>query len=265
VSQIRIFQSENKKIVIKISTQLITDGVAEIFYDRIKILVKEISELIHEGYSVILVSSGAIGCGLAKLGLTKRPKEYKKLQAVAAVGQIMLMSIYQEEFNNYGLNIGQILLSADDTKDSTRRSNVRNTLEVLLEKGVVPIINENDSVAIEELRHGDNDTLSALVSILLYVDLLIILTDVEGLCDKNPHLYPDSKLIFQVDKIDENIEKLVEDIDGKITFGGMKSKIMAIKKLVPIGIPAIISSYEEDVLKRILKKEEIGTYFTAQK
>lgn len=265
MNNVRTFPSEIKKIVIKISTQLITDGVAEIYHDRIKTLVKEIADLVHQGYSVIIVSSGAIGCGLAKLSLNKRPKDHKKLQAIAAVGQIILMSVYQEEFNRHSLHVGQILLSADDTKDAKRRSNVRNTLEVLLEKGIVPIINENDSVAIEELRYGDNDTLSALVSILLYVDLLIILTDVDGLCNKNPQLYPDSKIIPQVDKIDENIERLVEDFDGKITFGGMKCKIAAIKKLLPIGIPAIISCYHEDILKKILNKEEIGTYFIAQK
>jgi len=262
----RIFPSDNKKIVIKVSTQMITDGVAEIFYDKIRTFIKEVADLIHEGFSIIIVSSGAIGCGLAKLGLTERPKEYKKLQAIASVGQIHLMSIYQEEFNKFNLNVGQILLSADDTKDATRRSNVRNTLDVLLERGIVPILNENDSVAIEELRYGDNDTLSALVAILLFVDLLIILTDVEGLCVKNPKIHPESEVIKQVDKIDDDLEKLVEDIDGGITFGGMKSKIHAIKKLTNIGIPAIITSFNNDnLLKRLLQGEEIGTYFVAQK
>jgi len=262
----RTFPSENKNIVIKVSTQMITDGVAEIYYDKVQAFVKEVAELIKEGYSIIVVSSGAIGCGLAKLNMKKRPKEYKKLQALASVGQIHLMSIYQEEFNKYGLNIGQILLSADDTKDSERRSNVRNTLEVLLEKGIVPIINENDSVAIQELRYGDNDTLSALVAILLFVDLLIILTDVEGLYDKNPKIHSDSEMLKQVEKIDDDLEKLVEDIDGGITFGGMKCKINAIKKLTNIGIPAIITSFNKDnILKRIIEGEEIGTYFIAQK
>jgi glutamate 5-kinase len=264
----RTFPSENKKIVIKISTQMITDGVAEIFYDKIGAFVKEVADLVNEGYSIIIVSSGAIGCGLAKLGMNDRPQttEFKLLQAIASVGQIQLMRTYQEEFNKYGVNIGQLLLTADDTKDSARRDNVRNTLEMLLKKGIVPIINENDTVAVEELRHGDNDTLSALVAILLYVDLLIILTDVEGLCDKNPNVHPDSKIITQVDKIDENIEKLVEDIDGGITFGGMQCKIHAIKKLTNIGIPAIITSFNNDnFLKKLLKGEEIGTYFIAQK
>ncbi|MFX1444559.1 MAG: glutamate 5-kinase [Promethearchaeota archaeon] len=262
----RTFPSEIKKIVIKVSTQMITDGVAEIFYDKIKNFVKEVSELIKVGYTIIIVSSGAIGCGLAKLGLKSRPKDYKKLQALASVGQIHLMKLYQEEFSKYGLHIGQILLSADDTKDSARKSNVRNTLEVLLEKGIVPIINENDSVAIEELSYGDNDTLSALVSILLYVDLLIILTDVEGLFDKNPKIHEESKIIRQVDIIKENLEKLAEDIDGKITFGGMKSKIQAVKKTTIVGIPAIITSFNNDnLLKRLLKGEELGTYFLAQK
>ena len=262
----RTFPSEIKKIVIKISTQMITDGVAEIFYDKIRAFVKEVSELIKQGYSIILVSSGAIGCGLAKLGLKSRPKEYKKLQALASVGQIHLMRLYQQEFEKYGLHIGQILLSADDTKDSTRKSNVRNTLEVLLEKGIVPIINENDSVAIEELSYGDNDTLSALVSILLYVDLLIILTDVEGLYDKNPKIHPNSKIIRQVDKITEDLEKLAEDIDGKVTFGGMKSKIQAVKKTSIVGIPAIITSFKNsNIIEKILKGEELGTYFVAQK
>ncbi len=262
----RIFPSENKNIVVKVSTQMITDGVAEIFYDKVQAFVKEVAELVKEGRSVIVVSSGAIGCGLAKLNMKERPKEFKKLQALASVGQIHLMSIYQEEFNKYGLNIGQILLSADDTKDSERRANVRNTLEVLLEKGIVPIINENDSVAIQELRYGDNDTLSALVAILLFVDLLIILTDVDGLYDKNPKIHSDSEMLKQVDKIDDDLEKLVEDIDGGITFGGMRCKINAIKKLTNIGIPAIITSFnKENILKRILKGEEIGTYFKAQK
>ena len=262
----RTFPSENKNIVIKVSTQMITDGVAEIYYDKVQAFVKEVADLIKEGYSVIIVSSGAIGCGLAKLNMKERPIEYKKLQALASVGQIHLMSIYQEEFNKYGLNIGQILLSADDTKDSERRSNVRNTLEVLLEKGIVPIINENDSVAIEELSYGDNDTLSALVAVLLFVDLVIILTDVEGLCDKNPKIHQDSKIISEVAEINEDLVKLVEDIDGGITFGGMKCKINAIKKLTNIGIPAIITSFnKENILKRIIKGEEIGTYFIAQK
>ncbi|MFX1256742.1 MAG: glutamate 5-kinase [Promethearchaeota archaeon] len=262
----RKFPSENKKIVIKVGTRFVTDGIAEIYYDRIQTFVKEVSDLIHNGYTIIIVSSGAIGCGLAKLGLDKRPKEYKELQALASVGQIHLMSIYQKEFNKYDLNIGQILLSADDTKDSTRRSNIRNTLDVLLEKEIVPIINENDSVAIEELSYGDNDTLSALVAILLFVDLLIILTDVKGLYDKNPKIHTDCKLIKKVDEITENLEKLVQDIDGDITFGGMTSKIRAIKKLTNIGIPAIITSFNnKNLLKRLLEGEELGTYFVAQK
>lgn len=203
----REFPSDNRKIVIKVSTNMITDGVAEIYYEKIHAFVKEVSDLINEGHNIIIVTSGAIGCGLAKLGIKERPKEHKILQALASVGQIHLMSIYQEEFNKYDLNVGQMLLTADDTKDATRRANVRNTLEVLLGKRIVPIINENDSVAIEELSYGDNDTLSALVAILLFVDLLIILTDVEGLCDKNPNIHEDYKVIYQVDKIDNELRK----------------------------------------------------------
>jgi len=262
----RKFPSDNKKIVVKVSTQMLTDGVDKIYYDRIKAFIKEVADLIHDGHSVIIVTSGAIGCGLAKLGIKKRPKEHKILQALASVGQIHLMSIYQEEFNKYDLNVGQILLTADDTKDATRRANVRNTLEVLLEKGIVPIINENDSVAIEELSYGDNDTLSALVAILLFVDLLIILTDVEGLCDKNPKVHKDYKVIRQVEKIDSNFEKSVEDIDDGITFGGMTSKIKAVKKSTSIGIPAVITSFNnQNILRRLLAGEELGTYFLAQK
>ncbi len=261
----RSLPSNVKRIVVKVSTQMITDGVAEIYYDKIKNFVREISELIKDNYEIIIVTSGAIGCGLAKLGLNKRPQDYKKLQALSAVGQVYLMKLYQEEFYNYGLHVGQILLSADDMKDSARRENTRNTIEVLLKKGIVPIINENDSVAIEELSYGDNDKLSGLVSILLFVDLLIILTDVKGLCDKNPNIHSDSKIIPQVDKINHNLEELVEDIDGGITFGGMKSKIDIIKKLTNIGISSIITSYDGISLKDILEGKEIGTYFLAQK
>lgn len=244
---------------------MITDGVAEIYCDKIQKFVKEVSDLIKEGYEIIIISSGAIGCGLAKLGLKNRPSEYKELQALASVGQIHLMKIYQQEFSKYGLHVGQVLLSADDMKDSTRRTNTRNTLEVLLDKGVVPIINENDSVAIEELSYGDNDKLAGLVSILLFIDLLIMLTDVEGLCDKNPNIHVDAKIINTVKEINEKIEKIVEDIDGGITFGGMKSKINAIKKLTNIGIPAIITNYDGISLKDLLAGKEIGTYFLAQK
>jgi len=262
----RKFPSEIKRIVIKVSTQMITDGVAKIYYDKIQKFVQEISNLIKSGYEVIIVSSGAIGCGLAKLGLEERPKNSKELQAIASVGQIYLAYNYQQEFAKHKINVGQILLSADDTKNSIRRTNVRNTLEVLLQKGIVPIINENDTVAIEELKYGDNDTLSALVSILLYVDLLIILTDVEGLCDRNPKLYPNYSIISQVDVIDDTIEKLVEDIDEGITFGGMKSKINAVKKLSTIGIPVIITSFNKsDVLDKIINGHDIGTYFLIQK
>ncbi len=262
----RKFPTENKKIVVKVSTQMITDGVAKIYYDKVGAFVKQIAELIREKYSIIIVSSGAIGCGLAKLGLKTRPKEHKKLQALAAVGQIHLMSLYQEEFKKYNLNVGQILLSADDTKDASRRANVRNTLEVLLEQGIVPIINENDTVAIEELSYGDNDTLSALVALLLFVDLLIILTDVAGVCDKNPKLHADCKVITQIDNVDDTLEKLAEDIDGGITFGGMISKIRAAKKLMSVGIGSVITSFNtENVLKKILKGEEVGTYFVPQK
>ncbi|MBY8983298.1 MAG: glutamate 5-kinase, partial [Candidatus Lokiarchaeota archaeon] len=131
----RLLPTDIKRIVVKVSTQMITDGVAEIYLDKVKNFVKDISKLIREGYEIIIVSSGAIGCGLAKLGLKKRPNDYKKLQALAAVGQIYLMKLYQEEFNKYDLHIGQILLSADDMKDSARRTNTRNTIEVLLNKG----------------------------------------------------------------------------------------------------------------------------------
>ena len=262
----RKFPSDNKNIVIKVSTNMITDGVDKIYYDKIQAFVKEISELIKDGHTIVIVSSGAIGCGLAKLGIKTRPKEFKQLQALASVGQIHLMSIYQEEFNKHDLNVGQILLTADDTKDSTRKSNVRNTLEVLMERNIVPIINENDSVAIEEIRYGDNDTLSALVAILLFVDLLIIFTDVEGLFDKNPKIHSDCKLIKQVDSIDSNLEQIAEDFDGGISFGGMTCKIQAIKKITTVGIPAIITSYDNNnLLKRLLNGEEIGTYFIAQK
>lgn len=257
----RTFPSKIKRIVVKVGTQMITDGVAKIYCEKIESFVKDIALLIREGYEVILVSSGAIGSGLAKLGLQERPNDYKQLQALAAVGQIHLMKIYQQEFSKYGFHIGQVLLAADDMKDSTRRTNTRNTLEILLDKGVVPIINENDSVSIEELSYGDNDTLSALVSILLFVDLLIILTDVEGLCDKNPNIHDDANVISQVEKIDDELEQLVEDIDRGVSFGGMKSKLNAARKLINIGIPTIVTSFKSENLQKIVMGEEIGTYF----
>lgn len=253
------------KIVIKIGTHLITDGKDTIYTDRIESIVRQIVELRKRGHKIVLVSSGAIGCGMQILGLKERPEDIKELQAIAAVGQIHLMALYEGFFNKQGFKIGQILLSADDLKDAERRDHTRNTLEQLLKMDIVPIINENDPVAIYELRYGDNDILSAIVSVLLYVDLFLILTDVEGLCNKNPKTTEDYEIIKYVEKIDDNIEKLIED-SGYSSFGGMESKIKAMKKVTSVGIPAIITSGTiENVLIRIFEKEDLGTYFTAQK
>jgi len=260
----RRIPDKNGKIVIKLGTNLITDGKDIIYTERIDSLVEQIVELRTRGHKVILVTSGAIGCGMQILGMKDRPEDIKELQAIAAVGQPHLMALYEDKFNAHRIKIGQLLLSHDDLKDAERGDNTRNTIDQLLNMDIIPIINENDPVAIYELRYGDNDILSAIVSVLLYVDLYIILTDVEGLCDKNPKTTSDYEIIKYVEKIDDNLEKLIED-SGYSSFGGMESKIKAMKKVTNVGVPAIITSGTiQDVLIKLLDGEELGTFFAAQ-
>lgn len=255
-----------KLIVVKVGTRVLTrdDGILNL--DRIKSLAEQIHALRESGRQVVLISSGAVGAGMSQLGLTERPTELSKLQAVAAIGQTNLIEIYDSTFQTFGTHAAQVLLTAADLSDRGRYLNVRNTLLTLLEMNAVPIINENDTVAVEELMltFGDNDRLAALVTNAIRAPLLIILSDVEGLYDGPPDR-EGSKVISTVRKIDSSIEALIDDKSNPLSRGGMRSKLEAARMATQAGESMIIASGRTpNVLPRLLAGEPLGTAFIAQ-
>ena len=184
-----------KKVVVKVGTSTLTKEDGSLNISKIKEIVKEISNLVDKGYEMVLVTSGAVGAGMGQLGLTEKPKALTEKQAVAAVGQVALTHLYQNLFSEYNKTIAQLLLTKADFSDRNRYLNARNVCNTLLEKKIIPVVNENDAVVADEIKVGDNDTLSALVSGLIDADLLIILSDIDGLYNKNPQKYEDANLI----------------------------------------------------------------------
>src|SRR5205085_3963565 len=223
----------------------------------------ELCALVEENFQVVVVTSGARAAGLARLGLGRIPKKIPEQQAAAAIGQIRLMALYERYFSDFGKHVGQVLLTADDLRDRTRYLNAQRTLEHLLRHGVVPIVNENDSVATDELKFGDNDRLSALVAGLVGADLLIILTDVAGLHDGDPRA-GQAALVELVEDIDAHIASGVAGGAGSVVgTGGMASKLMAARSAAHRGIPTIVASGNEaGILARILSpNDHTGTLF----
>ncbi len=257
-----------KRIVIKVGTSTLTDDNHRLAPDKVKKLAREIVELRRRGKEVILVSSGAIGAGIGKLNLKQRPRDIKLLQATAAVGQSILMSTYDRYFSAYGQTIAQLLLTHADFLSRQRYLNLRNTLLTLLKSGVIPIVNENDTTAVDEIKVGDNDNLSALVASNLEADLLIILTDTDGLFTRDPRRSERAELIPVVRDITPEIERIVDTGEKTKTssVGGMRTKIQAAKLAMNAGIPVVIANgAEEDILLRIVEGEPVGTRFLPRK
>ncbi len=249
-------------IVIKIGTNLLTDTLKGINRDRIAELARDVAHLQSLGSRVALVSSGAIGAGVSALHLKKRPRTIPEQQATAAIGQPILMEAYQAAFQKQGRTVAQILLTKDDFVNRTRYMNARNTLNVLFDKGVVPIINENDSVAVDEIKLGDNDNLSALVANLIQGDLLIILSDVDGLYSDDPTQNTSAALIPVVEKITADIEKLAKNTRGELSTGGMITKIQAAKRCASSGIAMIITNGNNPrALRDVFSGDFKGTLF----
>jgi len=252
------------RVVIKIGTSLLTSGDRTIDKNRISMFVAEIALLKAKGHGVVLVTSGAIGAGMGKMRISARPDSLREKQALAAIGQPILMNAYQSYFNEKNMTLAQVLLTRQDFDDRTRYLNARNTMLSLLDMGVVPVINENDTVAVEEINFGENDTLAAIVAAKISADWLFILTDVDGLYKGIPGK---SELISQVDKITPEIEKYAQGVskDGKGT-GGMKTKISAAKIATAAGVKTIIMNGKfQDKISGILKGESAGTVFIPQK
>lgn len=251
-----------KRIVVKVGTSLLTTKENRLDGDCLKEISSQICRLLKDGKEVILVTSGAIGAGMSLLKITERPLRLQKLQACAAIGQSELMKIYAEYFKKRNRLVAQVLLTREDLADRGRYLNTKNTLEVLLGQGVVPIINENDTVSTEEIKFGDNDKLSSLVANLVKADLLIMLSNVDGLhrCD-----YRKQKLgsrIKLVTKITDDIKRMVLKAKTKLGVGGMASKIEAAELCINSGIPCVIANGRtDDILFRILDGEDVGTSF----
>lgn len=250
-----------RRVVVKVGTSNLTDERSRLDRDKVKKLVDEAMKLRRRGVEAIIVSSGAIGAGIGRLGLERRPKDMPSLQASAAVGQGILMQVYSEHFGSYGQPTAQMLLTREDFTDPRRYRNFRNTATTLLRWGVVPIVNENDSVEVEEIRLGDNDTLSALVAVGIRADLLIILSDVDGLYTGDPRKDARAELIEIVEKVTPKIERIA----GKASprgFGGMLTKVRAAKIASEAGIAVVIANgWEENVLERVIAGERLGTIF----
>ena len=248
------------RFVVKLGTGVLTNAGKQPDFEQMEQLVSQVAGQRAAGREIVLVTSGAVGAGMGALGYNKRPAELAELQACAAVGQSRLMSTYEKLFAKYNLSIAQVLLTHDDLQHHERHLNARNTLVRLLQHGVVPIINENDAVSFTEIKFGDNDKLSALVSCLLPADLLIILTTVEGVIFNFGK--PDAHLVSTIEQITPEIENMAQGTTSPTAVGGMASKIQAAKIVSRAGIPMIIAPGKKpDILKRVLDCEEEGTVF----
>ena len=254
-----------KRIVVKVGSNVLTKDNG-LNLEVVRSISRQICYLIDSGLELIFVSSGAMAAGLKKIGLPKRPDEIPKRQAVAAVGQAGLIMEYEKAFEQYGKKVAQILLTGDGLHQRKRYLNARNTLNTLLNWKIIPIINENDTVSVEEIKFGDNDNLSAMIALLMDADILINLTDIDGLYNKDPRTNPDAELIPFVSTIKKNIEKFADDIPGTLGTGGMLTKIKAARKINTAGIPMIIAKgSKRDILLRLFAGEEHGTFFVPKK
>lgn len=254
------------RIVVKIGTSTLTHPTGHLNIRRVNELCKTLSDIKNAGHELIMVSSGAVGMGVGKLGLRQRPTDIPTKQAAAAVGQCELMYIYDKLFSEYHHTVAQLLITGDDTQNETRHRNFTTTLNRLLEMGALPIINENDTVATEELGIGDNDTLAAIVSSSVKADLLILLSDIDGLYTADPHTHPEATLLHYVTKIDDHIRALAGVSNGTQGTGGMVTKLRAAQICLSHGCDMVIANGDTPSnLYDILEGKEIGTRFTEER
>lgn len=251
------------RIVVKIGTSTLAHPTGHLNIRRVEILCKTMSDIKNAGHEVILVSSGAIGMGVGKLGLRERPRDIPTKQAAAAVGQCELMYTYDKLFGEYHHTVAQLLITGDDTKNASRHQNFINTLNRLLQLGALPVINENDTVATDEIVIGDNDTLGAIVAKSIHADLLILLSDIDGLYTADPHRDPHAQLIHRVTKIDDSILSLAGVSSTNQGTGGMVTKLRAAEICLSCGCDMVIANGNKpENLYDILAGKDVGTKFT---
>ena len=254
-----------KRIVVKVGTSTITYANGKRNFSQIDRLARELSDLQNQGKEMILVSIGAVAVGVDRLGLLAKPNTIPGKQACAAVGQGVLMHTYEKLFADYGQIVAQVLITRTEAIDRHRYTNCRNTFMTLLQQGVIPIVNENDVVALDELKIGDNDNMSALVAGIVDADLVIILSDIDGLYTANPATHPDATLVHTVLEITPEVEASAGGVGSSRGTGGMATKIQAAKAATNSGIQLVIASgTEKNAIPRILQGEEIGTLFVSR-
>ncbi len=253
------------RIVIKVGTSTLAHTTGQLNIRRVELLCKVMSDLKNAGHEIILVSSGAIGMGVGKLSLKERPTDMATKQAAAAVGQCELMYTYDKLFSEYHHTVAQILLTGADLRDAERRDNFHRTLFRLLELGALPIINENDTVATEEISIGDNDSLGAIVAVNAGADLLILLSDIDGLYDADPHTHPDAKLLPVVSELTDEVLALAGGAGSTLGTGGMATKLHAAQIATAEGIDMVIANgAAPEVLYHIVDGETVGTRFVGK-
>lgn len=260
-------RDHDMRIVVKVGTSTLAHPTGRLNIQRMEKLCKVLSDLKNMGHEIILVSSGAIAMGFGKLNLSERPKDVPTKQASAAVGQCELMYIYDKLFTEYNHTVAQLLITAPDIEEGgVRKQNFHNTLARLLELGALPVINENDTISTEEFGIGDNDTLSAIVAVTIQADLLILLSDIDGLFDGDPRKNPDAKLIDTVEKIDEHIISLGGGSDSNLGTGGMATKLRAAQMATAAGCEMVIANGQSpEVLYDVAAGKRVGTRFLAKR
>lgn len=257
---------KKSRIVVKIGSNTLTHATGNLDLRRMELLVRILSDFKNAGHEVVLVSSGAVAAGISRLNLGRRPESTEEKQALAAIGQAELMQVYEQFFATYGHTVGQMLMTKDIIDNDVRRTNAKNTFRELLKLGCVPIVNENDPISVEELKFGGNDTLSAYVALVCGADLLINMSDIDGLYDSDPRKNPDAKLIDRVDIIDGTVISYAGGAGSDRGTGGMVTKIKAAQLVTEAGIPMlIVNGKNPEVLYDISDGKHVGTYFAARK
>jgi glutamate 5-kinase len=253
-----------QRVVIKVGTGVLAQS-GGLNLRVVGNLARQIAWLMNQGREVILVTSGAVGLGVNKVGLKDKPARIPEKQATAAVGQPSVMLAYEKAFSRYERQVAQILLTRDDLCHRKRYLNARNTLNVLLGWGIIPIVNENDTVVVDELKFGDNDNLAGMITHLMDAQVLVNLTDIDGLFDKDPRIHKDAALLPMVYKIDRSLERASRHVPGALGTGGMLSKVRAAKKVTQSGIPMIIAGgLNANILEDLFKGKDVGTLFVPQ-
>jgi glutamate 5-kinase len=260
----RKYLKDKKKIVVKVGTSTLAYDNGKMNLQRMEKLVRVLADLHNSGREVILVSSGAVGMGVGMIGLDEKPTDLVKKQALAAIGQVGLLRLYQKFFDDYNLTVAQVLLTKDGIENSLRRKNARNTLNELVDMGIIPVVNENDTVITDEIEFGDNDTLSAAVATLIHADLLLILTNTDGVFTADPHIHHSAQKVPKVMNASDDLKDVDLEGSSKLGSGGMASKIAAAELCREHNVDVVIADGSEPTtIMDVLDGKDLGTFFVS--